>query len=210
MQAGFVKARRASTLDGGHDTVRAKFAVTIPNPVMIPPSCVRALSPVVSDCFQIVGLECFVVSPVRDALALWNLPPALFCFGLSPMMLADKRPPSSPVHEREVEPFFWSRSKSSERIYKKTHAAKLGNHNHTNDGAAAVRIPAVLQRAPRLFGYQRVEESLGISESKSQKRCSDPTKLFILADEPEMPAVQRFLGPVRPIACKSLLCRKNP
>jgi hypothetical protein len=48
-------------------------------------------------------------------------------------LLPDKRPPSSLAHEREAEPFFWSRAVKPERDYKKTHAVVMSNGNRTGD-----------------------------------------------------------------------------
>jgi hypothetical protein len=145
----------------------------------------------------------------RDGRFLKSLPPVLFCFGL-PMMLADKRPPSSPAHEPGAEPFFWSRSKNPGRICKKTHGIRLINHIRNGDHVARASIPAVSQCSPRMFGYQRVEESLRISESNSLEQCSSRRKYFILPRVPETHVAQRFQGPRVVIAVKSLRLQKNP
>jgi hypothetical protein len=65
----------------------------------------------------------------------------LLPFSLQLCRAPDKRLPSSPAHEREVKPFFWSRSVKPDRGFKKTHAVKLSNDNRAGFRQARAKMP---------------------------------------------------------------------
>jgi hypothetical protein len=57
------------------------------------------------------------------------------------LLSKDKRPPSSPAHEREAEPFYWLHAEKPECDYKKTHAMVMGNDNPARNADAHGRWP---------------------------------------------------------------------
>jgi hypothetical protein len=122
-------------MDEVDDALSAKTAVTLPNPVMMPPSYSELLPGglIAARTRQSVTFRCTVVASIASSHAARTLDPrtGLLLLGSAKRLRPskDKRLPFSPAHEREIEPFFWSRAVKPERNYKKTHALGMSNDN---------------------------------------------------------------------------------